>query len=273
MSTWKCTNDRLGKYLFTMQPELLLEITKYVTKIPSKTLAIINSEVLPEHSGAKEVFFDLFLRNENGILFDVEIQNGILNEELVARMEYYDSKMLTTQINKGQNYASLKDAYVIILLNNKQKTKQLIEEIYIGNKERGKLKGAVMHYFVVHMAHINQIKKKKKLVDFNIFVRIIYALYNNLSRDILELEDEVILKMEENVKVFFTNEGHFLNDKEKAYFAKVKERETQIYIELLEKQRDEAFELRDEALASLDEIMSKLTQLQSKYDQLLSTNR
>ena len=133
-------------------------------------------------------------------------------------------------------------------MNNESKTHCLIEPYQIRHEKDNHLfHDNLFNIILVHMNYIEEIKKEKTLKEFNIFERIVYALYYNLSCDILELKDEVINKMEENRQVFLSNEGDFLTMAERQWLDEMerrgREKRYKEELEILKNERENFIQL------------------------------
>ena len=73
-------------------------------------------EVLDAAPDAKSVRLDVYVRDGGGTAYDVEMQ-AANTHELARRARYYHAMMAIDQIDRGQPYAELGDAYAIFLCN------------------------------------------------------------------------------------------------------------------------------------------------------------
>ena len=63
----------------------------------------------------KSVRLDVFVNNDKGTVFNIEMQTSKDMEELVKRTRFYQSILDMYHIQKGQKYTTLNDSYVIFI--------------------------------------------------------------------------------------------------------------------------------------------------------------
>lgn len=64
---------------------------------------------------SKGVRLDVYVNDEDGTVFNVEMQTSKNMEELVKRVRYYQSIIDLHNIEKGQDYTELNDTYIIFI--------------------------------------------------------------------------------------------------------------------------------------------------------------
>jgi len=98
-------NVELCKELLQMiLPHLKIDRIEYVEAQKS-----INSDV-----DAKSVRLDVYVKGEDGVVYDIEMQ-VVDTKELPKRTRYYQSMMDMQLIDKGKSYRHLKPSYVIFI--------------------------------------------------------------------------------------------------------------------------------------------------------------
>ncbi len=65
--------------------------------------------------GTKSVRLDVFVNDDKGTVFNIEMQTSKDMEELVKRTRFYQSILDMYHIQKGQKYTTLNDSYVIFI--------------------------------------------------------------------------------------------------------------------------------------------------------------
>ncbi|WP_127148163.1 Rpn family recombination-promoting nuclease/putative transposase [Veillonella sp. VA139] len=63
----------------------------------------------------KSIRLDVYVNDEKGTVFNVEMQTSKDMEELVKRVRYYQSLIDLNNLEKGQDYSELKDTYIIFV--------------------------------------------------------------------------------------------------------------------------------------------------------------
>ena len=64
---------------------------------------------------SKSVRLDVFVNDDKGTIFNIEMQTSKNMKELVKRARYYQSAIDIDSLEKGQHYSELNDAYVIFI--------------------------------------------------------------------------------------------------------------------------------------------------------------
>lgn len=111
-------NDYVFKRLFADSPELLAELISAVRKdeLSLEVLEVLNPLILPEDLDGKPIELDVLARDETGRLFNVEVQ-VLRHPRWSARSTFYLSRMLSTQLDAGQHYVTLKPVVGVHLLD------------------------------------------------------------------------------------------------------------------------------------------------------------
>ena len=118
-SYFRITSDSVFKFVFKRK-----QYAKHlIEKILGQTIRSIKSVeaekvVNDDDIGAKGVRFDIYVEDEEGSRYDVEMQSVQTEQELLAlRARYYASMMDVDATNKGDNYRDMKKTVVIFLCN------------------------------------------------------------------------------------------------------------------------------------------------------------
>ncbi len=93
----------LCKNLLTLILNTEIEKIEYIQ--PQKTI--------DEFHDSKGIRLDLYIKNSNGRVYDVEMQTT--NSSLPKRTRYYQSLMDMEQLEKGDVYTKLKETYIIFI--------------------------------------------------------------------------------------------------------------------------------------------------------------
>lgn len=257
----RCDNDVVFKYLLVKQNELIRLLIYGFTGIHCKELYVTNPNILPEKSDEKTAILDILVTDENSNFFDIEMQNTPLTTSLIHRAQHYASRVLSSQMKRGKEYL-LHPVYCIILVNRGEKFDCLFKEFVIGNK-KGTMPHNLIHVIFVFLPYINQLKEDVGLSQLNTTERIIYALHNNLSSDILELGDEVILEMEQNKRKFTLDNGDWLTTEERIWW-------NNYLIENDKRELKEEIEEKEKALLEKDSIITQKDKVITQKDKVIT---
>ncbi len=101
--------------VFTHDLEVTGEfISALIGKPISKVVIADRDKVMEEAFDAKGIRFDVYLKDEEGESFDLELQ--ISDERSIEkRVRYYQSILTADALSKGERYRELKDSYVIFI--------------------------------------------------------------------------------------------------------------------------------------------------------------
>ena len=107
-------------FMFRMvmeKPELCKEFLERVLDIKIKTIEDPESEKsLEAKLSSKGVRLDMYVEDENGVAYDLEMQASDADgDSLGKRMRYYQSMMDSEALNKGDLYSKLRKSYVIFV--------------------------------------------------------------------------------------------------------------------------------------------------------------
>ena len=98
-------------------PEILADFLSAVLDMPVEdfdSLEIADPSLLPEYAGGKLSILDVRIFTKDGKTIDVEIQQQDVNA-MEERIVYLNARMLTGQLQIGQNYGILKRAISIVI--------------------------------------------------------------------------------------------------------------------------------------------------------------
>ena len=111
-------NDYVFKRLFVNSPALLADLINAVRRdeAPIEVVEILNPRIEPEDLAGKFIVLDVLARDKLGHLFNIEMQIR-QRDPWSARSIYYLARALANQIKPGENYAALKPAIGIHLLD------------------------------------------------------------------------------------------------------------------------------------------------------------
>ena len=111
-------NDFVFKKLFAEAPTLLAALINAVrnTEPPVTVVEVLNPRIAPEELAGKYIVLDLLAQDEQGRRYNIEMQVRRYSA-WSARSAYYLARTLSQQLDGGDDYAQLKPAIGIHLLD------------------------------------------------------------------------------------------------------------------------------------------------------------
>jgi len=111
-------NDYVFKRLFAEVPRLLIALINAVRADEPETieLEVLNPKIDPEELAGKYIILDVQAMDETGKRYNVEMQVRRYNA-WSARSAFYLARMLSQQLEQGEDYSELKPAIGIHLLD------------------------------------------------------------------------------------------------------------------------------------------------------------
>lgn len=167
------TYDYIFKIVFAYKgnESVLKDFLEALLKIEIKGIKITNPEIIPYEKGEKRGLLDIKAEINDGTMLDVEMQmkNERNTEE---RATEYMGKMISEQLQVGEDYQNLKKSIVIFITNynflkrnsyhsvGKMKFDKTIEDEYVnmGYDEEDEL---ASKYIEVHYIELPKFKKKE----------------------------------------------------------------------------------------------------------------
>lgn len=96
-------------------PELCQKVLEAILGIEIERIEYTHDqETLAATPESKSVRLDVYVRNDKGTTYDVEMQ-ATDTHELPQRARYYHSLMAVDQLRKGEDYRALKESYAIFI--------------------------------------------------------------------------------------------------------------------------------------------------------------
>ena len=167
------TDDYIFKRVFAYKgnESVLKDFLEALLKIEIKGIKITNPEIIPYEKGEKRGLLDIKAEINDGTMLDVEMQ--MKNERNTdERTTEYMGKMISEQLQVGEDYQNLKKSIVIFITNynflkrnsyhsvGKMKFDKTIEDEYVnmGYDEEDEL---ASKYIEVHYIELPKFKKKE----------------------------------------------------------------------------------------------------------------
>ncbi len=167
------TDDYIFKRVFAYKgnESVLKDFLEALLKIEIKGIKITNPEIIPYEKGEKRGLLDIKAEINDGTMIDVEMQmkNERNTEE---RATEYMGKMISEQLQVGEDYQNLKKSIVIFITNynflkrnsyhsvGRMKFDKTIEDEYV-NMGYDKEDEVASKYIEVHYIELPKFKKKE----------------------------------------------------------------------------------------------------------------
>ena len=167
------TDDYIFKRVFAYKgnESVLRDFLEALLKIEIKGIKITNPEIIPYEKGEKRGLLDIKAEINDGTILDVEMQmkNERNTEE---RATEYIGKMISEQLQVGEDYQKLKKSIVIFITNynflkrnsyhsvGRMKFDKTIEDEYV-NMGYDKEDEIASKYIEVHYIELPKFKKKE----------------------------------------------------------------------------------------------------------------
>ena len=167
------TDDYIFKRVFAYKgnESVLKDFLEALLKIEIKGIKITNPEIIPYEKGEKRGLLDIKAEINDGTMLDVEMQ--MKNERNTdERATEYMGKMISEQLQVGEDYQNLKKSIVIFITNynflkrnsyhsvGRMKFDKTIEDEYV-NMGYDKEDEVASKYIEVHYIELPKFKKKE----------------------------------------------------------------------------------------------------------------
>ena len=167
------TDDYIFKRVFAYKgnESVLKDFLEALLKIEIKGIKITNPEIIPYEKGEKRGLLDIKAEINDGTMLDVEMQ--MKNERnTYERATEYMGKMISEQLQVGEDYQNLKKSIVIFITNynflkrnsyhsvGRMKFDKTIEDEYV-NMGYDKEDEVASKYIEVHYIELPKFKKKE----------------------------------------------------------------------------------------------------------------
>ena len=210
-------NDVLFKYTLRDDQDpgsvyLLKLIIGSIAEIECQSLKVLNPELNPQHVEDKDMILDIRVTNEEGEIFNVEMQNSSLDQEQHQRFQVYGARLLVEQQKRGDDYiTNIHHVFQLIFIDDLDKDNLVLIDKYTSQNESGnEERYCLITRIYIYLPYINILKKEKGLENFNELEAAIYIFKNGIDDDIMKVKKKVVEIMEKKAEDF--NEDMILQD-------------------------------------------------------------
>lgn len=174
-----------------------------ITQKTFKDVTVINSEMLGKFILSKKNYLDIRATDENGDIYQIEMQQKYLDMFQLKRMQQYAYRSVANHLKSEQKYNKIKKIYQIILTTEKFNGKLLTE--YRQREEDGtEMKHNLVTFYIVSLPYIEEIlKEKRELSDLEIISYVyqkevddvIIKTANEKQKKVLEIMNRKLIDM------------------------------------------------------------------------------
>lgn len=111
----------MNNYVFAMvmrEPKRIKPLLEYILNKKLRSVRMIEPEkTLKETFESKGIRLDLYVEDEDGVIYDVEVQTT-KKKSLGKRMRYYQGMLDISVFPSGADYRKIKDSYVIFICSH-----------------------------------------------------------------------------------------------------------------------------------------------------------
>lgn len=205
-------NDLFFKYAFGQNDKesmILREyICHYLFKKQFHNIITSNPEIIPEVVKDKKVILDV-LCELNDVIVDMEMQDSYLNQYQYHRFQFYHSRLITKQIQSGDEYTQIKNIFQIIFINDLNASPQDLITRYTLNQKGNNLNFHLVHMIFVNIPCIDYIVKTKKVL--NAFEAMIYLFHKSTLQGIQYKDKKGVIKIMEQKYEQFTRNNQLVD--------------------------------------------------------------
>ena len=169
-------NDFVFKSIFAdpKNDGILADFLQSVIDLPPEeydSLTIVDPNLRIEDENDKTAIMDIKLKTKSGKVIDIEIQ--LCNHSyLKERIVYYTSKMITEQINAGDNYNKIKNAITILITDfTLIKDSDAYKSVYCFRSAEGSVFSDIMQIVLIELSKTPKETDYSKLYDWLWFLR------------------------------------------------------------------------------------------------------
>ena len=197
-------NDVFFKYALSREDEdskyIRHSIIEALTGIKPKDSRVSNPELNADIFTKKDIILDVYVVDERGYAYDIEMQMSSKTTSEMKRFEYYGSRMISNQLHKGEDYRRLKPVYQFIFIDAyDMEEKSCLVSMYQMRNKKGRIEhqDALLHRAYIHLPAINVIVKQRGMEHMNAFEKMCYLFKNGETHAILKTEEGLVKKLME----------------------------------------------------------------------------
>jgi predicted transposase/invertase (TIGR01784 family) len=212
------TNDMAFKKVFCDEARML-KLLNALMRLPEalqiESLEYISNEQVPDLGQLKKSIIDIKCKDKQGNTFIVEMQNGYA-EAFLKRTQFYASKALTNQVQRGKTYADIAPVILIAIVHDFKPLQDAHLDVITFHRtvevNTGKSYLKDLSYVFVELDRFN--KKEEELQTFEDHWLYFLSRWYELNKPPANLKDKDVLSAYEAIDQFnWTKEELELYDK------------------------------------------------------------
>lgn len=174
-----------------------------ITRKSFQDVNVVNSEMLGKFILNKKNYLDIRATDENGDIYQIEMQQKYLDEFQLKRLQQYAYRSVANGLKSGQKYNKIKHVFQIIFTTEKFNGKLLTE--YRQREESGKeMKHNLVTFYIISLPYIEDILKEKTVLsDLEVLSYayqkgvddVIIKLANNTQKKVLGIMDKKLIDL------------------------------------------------------------------------------
>ena len=111
------SNDKMFAAVLASNPDLAQQMIETILDIRIDHVVCVNAQqILNYNANVKSVRFDVYIKDQAGVIYDVEMQASPKNRRwLPKRSRYYGSVIDAETVKSGTSYKDIKNTYIIFI--------------------------------------------------------------------------------------------------------------------------------------------------------------
>ena len=111
------SNDKMFAAVLASNPDLARQMIETILDIRIDHVVCVNAQqILNYNANVKSVRFDVYIKDQAGVIYDVEMQASPKNRRwLPKRSRYYGSVIDAETVKSGTSYKDIKNTYIIFI--------------------------------------------------------------------------------------------------------------------------------------------------------------
>lgn len=178
------SNDEISR-------EILTFILEAVTGRTYRNVTVTNSESLGRHALDKRHYLDIRAEDEEGNIFNIEMQQAAIGEYDMKRFQGYNYRIVGGQLDKGQSYKNMKPSVQIVFTSEKFRD-QLVTEYRQRTSEGEDMEHNLASFYFISLPEIDRIIEEKRRTGEKLtnLETVTHIYHNGSKRAIIDIVDE-----------------------------------------------------------------------------------
>ncbi len=187
-------HDAFFHYLVSKHDAIrLIFCQKMVKEYKIIETTVIKSEYYPSHNQGKKFVLDILAKDDQGHLYNIEMQCYMIDDEEMIRFQLYAHRVLSDEAKKGISNKEVKPLRQMIINTSKplEGLNQYIHHFVMYDIENEvRLPNSLYEVYLVQLAYLNMEEIKIEAFD-----ELMYLFKNNQAYDKIEVHKNVVEAM------------------------------------------------------------------------------